>query len=291
VPSFGAKLKQQREQRGVTLEEISESTKIGGRFLRALENDRFDQLPGGIFNKGFVRAYARSVGLDEEETVADYLEATGAGPDKPEPPIPLPEIRAEAANGPYSLPWGTLAIVLLIAAVALAVWGFHGRQATTRSQATASASRNAYRPEKPVVAVSRSSSQIATPTAARQKPSEILVAGSGRPLKVTSNPASAQPVSLQIRVRQDSWISVVADGQPITRGTMPADSLRSVHAAKEIVVRAGNIGAVDFEFNGKKLPAQGEDGEAKTLIFDASGFHPAPSPPSPVSSESSNTPQ
>jgi cytoskeletal protein RodZ len=72
---FGEKLRQQRETRGLTLDAISNITKISPRMLRALEEEQFDQLPGGVFNKGFVRAYARQVGLDEEETLTDYLAA------------------------------------------------------------------------------------------------------------------------------------------------------------------------------------------------------------------------
>jgi cytoskeletal protein RodZ len=75
VGAFGEKLRKQREQRGIALEAISNTTKISTRMLRALEDEHFDQLPGGVFNKGFVRAYARQVGLDEEEAVADYLSA------------------------------------------------------------------------------------------------------------------------------------------------------------------------------------------------------------------------
>ena len=80
MPSFGEKLKLEREKRKITLEQISVSTKIGTRMLHALEEDKFSQLPGGIFNKGFVRAYARFVGLDEDQTVADYLQASGDAP-------------------------------------------------------------------------------------------------------------------------------------------------------------------------------------------------------------------
>ncbi|MGA8763405.1 MAG: helix-turn-helix transcriptional regulator, partial [Candidatus Sulfotelmatobacter sp.] len=72
---FGEKLRKQREQRGITLEAVSNTTKIGTRMLKALEDERFDQLPGGVFNKGFVRAYARQIGLDAEEAVNDYLAA------------------------------------------------------------------------------------------------------------------------------------------------------------------------------------------------------------------------
>ena len=73
--AFGEKLRKQREQRGLALEAISNTTKISVRMLRALEEEHFDQLPGGVFNKGFVRAYSRQIGLDAEETVTDYLTA------------------------------------------------------------------------------------------------------------------------------------------------------------------------------------------------------------------------
>ncbi len=78
--TFGDKLKRERELRGVTLEEIAEATKIGTRSLKALEDEQFDQLPGGIFNKGFVRAYAKFLGLDEEQAVADFMAAQGEQP-------------------------------------------------------------------------------------------------------------------------------------------------------------------------------------------------------------------
>ena len=73
--AFGEKLRKQREHRGIELDAISNTTKISTRMLRALEDEHFDQLPGGVFNKGFVRAYARLVGLDEEEAITDYLTA------------------------------------------------------------------------------------------------------------------------------------------------------------------------------------------------------------------------
>ena len=73
--AFGEKLRKQREQRGIELDAISKTTKISVRMLRALEEEHFDQLPGGVFNKGFVRAYARHVGLDAEEAVTGYLDA------------------------------------------------------------------------------------------------------------------------------------------------------------------------------------------------------------------------
>jgi cytoskeleton protein RodZ len=73
VGSFGEELRQAREAKHITLQEIAATTKISCRALQALEDEHFEQLPGGIFNKGFVRAYARYVGMDEEKTLAGYM--------------------------------------------------------------------------------------------------------------------------------------------------------------------------------------------------------------------------
>jgi cytoskeletal protein RodZ len=72
---FGEELRRERESRGIALEEITDSTKISGRHLSALEGEQFAQLPGGVFNKGIVRGYARVVGLDEEAWVERYMSA------------------------------------------------------------------------------------------------------------------------------------------------------------------------------------------------------------------------
>lgn len=73
--SFGDKFRKERERQGIKLEDVSNSTKIGSRMLRAIEDEHFDQLPGGVFNKGFIRAYAKHLGMDEEEAVTAYLAA------------------------------------------------------------------------------------------------------------------------------------------------------------------------------------------------------------------------
>jgi hypothetical protein len=69
---FGEHLKREREMRGVTLEEISAATRISTRFLEALENEHWEELPGGVFNRGFIRSVARFLGLDEDALVSEY---------------------------------------------------------------------------------------------------------------------------------------------------------------------------------------------------------------------------
>lgn len=104
--------------RGVTLEEVAAATRIAPRFLEALENERWDQLPGGAFNRGFIRSVARYLGLDEENMVAEYAletkelnqSAVPAGPHVQGMPR---DWRAAIAAG------GALVIVILIVAFAV----------------------------------------------------------------------------------------------------------------------------------------------------------------------------
>ncbi|HLV89379.1 MAG TPA: RodZ domain-containing protein [Candidatus Sulfotelmatobacter sp.] len=70
---FGEKFRNAREKRGVSLDDVSNVIKISVRNLKAIEEQNFEQLPGGVFNKGFIRAYAKHVGLNEEEAVTEYL--------------------------------------------------------------------------------------------------------------------------------------------------------------------------------------------------------------------------
>ena len=100
--------------------------------LRALEEEHLDQLPGGIFNKGFIRAYARCLHMDEEQAIAEYMAATGTTPvannseqhDQP----PVLELPREQERESSDLPWGIFAVVLLLAAVGFAGWGYYSRE-------------------------------------------------------------------------------------------------------------------------------------------------------------------
>jgi cytoskeletal protein RodZ len=108
---FGEHLKREREMRGVTLEEIAAATRIAPRFLVALENEQWDQLPGGVFNRGFIRAIARFLGLDEDTLVSEYaLETKGRAEPGVVADAPLEEGRR----------WPAIALVIFLAVVIIA---------------------------------------------------------------------------------------------------------------------------------------------------------------------------
>jgi cytoskeletal protein RodZ len=73
-PTFGAELQRARELRGIGLREIAEATKVNLRHLEALEKNRFDELPGGIFNRGMIRAYCDHIGIDADVMLTAYLD-------------------------------------------------------------------------------------------------------------------------------------------------------------------------------------------------------------------------
>jgi cytoskeleton protein RodZ len=300
VQSFGARLKKERERRKISLDEISVSTKIGVRFLRALEEEHFDQLPGGIFNKGFVRAYARYLGIDEEQAIADFLAASGAQQPEEKPEEQLEEIVPQAwrqaeGNGPARIPWGMFAVVLLIVAFGLAIWGFYSRNSrqhrtiapTRPANVPASAggtSRSDLKQSAPAESapqVPPASQQPSSPTPGGQlaaTPGAGVVAPQTSPKTSPAQTTVTAPGDflVLIKAREDSWLAITADGKEVMQDFLAASAEKSVEARKEIVVRAGNIGALDFSFNGRKLALKGDYGEVKTLTFDANGLQPAP---------------
>jgi cytoskeleton protein RodZ len=306
LPSFGEKLKLEREKRKITLEQISSSTKIGTRMLQALEEDKFNQLPGGIFNKGFVRAYARCLGLDEDQTVADYLEASGDAPpvsteivapdnDGRENEENLRRLEASTGASARQLPWGWFAAVLLVVALALSFWSHRRREhqrPSVPSTATTPATQSPVAPPSAGASGKNTNKDIANGAASATSASPTTGSPAGRSAtsavsKTSQDLTPATPAAapgeftVVIQAREESWISITADGKAISSELLPAGSERAVRGRKEIMVKAGNAGGVDFRFNGQKLDIGGAFGEVKTVTFGPRGILPnAPAPPS-----------
>jgi cytoskeleton protein RodZ len=318
MASFGERLKKEREQKGISLEDISLETKIGTRLLRALEEEHFDQLPGGIFNKCFVRAYARHLGLDEEQTIADYMAAIGPPPVTVEEKFPVQIPHHEpprehpsrnARSGPPSeIPWGVLAVLLLVVALGFASWTYFHRPRAESRQGPVPATTQ----PTPVSSPLSDSHGGESTKPAETQPSPSVPPDTGRPISsipakepATSNAApvsqaalhgsSASPLvnatagtfSVRLKGNDDSeecWVSVSVDGQPAVESTLIAPYEKIVEAKNEVIVRVGNAGALDIFFNGQHLPSQGDLGVVRTLVFHPNGLQPPvpkPTTPSP----------
>jgi cytoskeleton protein RodZ len=152
--SFGEDFKKAREAKGVTLEAIATATKITTRYLQAVEQERFDQLPGGVFRRSIVRSYARAAGLDEEIWVKRYLDIS-----QPEETIISEEDRAWAAFAENvgrsrsresearntMARWaGVVALLLLVIGMSWFVWGYvHNKAAAAAKSPGASSALTA----------------------------------------------------------------------------------------------------------------------------------------------------
>ena len=77
-----------------------------------------------------------------------------------------------------------------------------------------------------------------------------------------------------IKARQDSWVAITADGKQIVQDTLAAPAEQSIEARDQIVIKTGNVGALEISFNGKKLAPQGGYNQVKTLTFDPNGLRP-----------------
>src|SRR5450631_2969187 len=281
MESFGARLKREREQRKITLDDISLATKIGTRFLAALEEEHFDQLPGGIFNKGFVRAYARHLGIDENQAIADFVAASAPSlPESPPPDTPVLESMAvrvpeskRKSRGNDGIPWGIVAVVLLITALGFALWGFHSREKGSIPGVTAPSPAPAETslPAAQTAAAEPASLKTTSPAAPSPAPESAVAPGTAVPAATTPNTGV---FLVLIKAREDAWVSITADGKQVSQDHLTAAAQKSIEAHTQLVIKTGNVGALAISLNGKMLVSQGRHNDVKTLTFDSNGLRP-----------------
>jgi cytoskeleton protein RodZ len=224
--TFGERLKRERELREVTLEEITSATRIGPRFLDALENENWHALPGGVFNRGFVRSIARYLGLDEESFLAEYDLAHKAQvepePERPDDPIPSPPRWI-----PYALAVGALILVL-----ALFVGGLYGWRY--------------YRARK---------ARLAPPPTATVQPQTAAA-------PVTP---SANALDLSVSASAPVHLQVTSDGNLVFDSNMQPGENHHFAANDVFQVSASDSAAVLLELNGQAMPPLGPPGSSGTM--------------------------
>ncbi len=223
--SFGTWLRGQRKIRDVALGEIADATKISIRYLEALEQDRFDILPASVFAKGFLREYARFVGLDPDEVVNSYLIAqqaslnAGSG-DQVEPAEPS---RRQGKNT-----W--FLIVALLVALALIAFLIYWGGSQSRQEEIAPS--------------------IAAP---------VLPPAPPRPVDENAKAPAALTVTMDFA--GDCWVEASVDGRRrISELHVQGESLR-LEADQVVLLTLGNPQGVRLEVNGKPYPLPPLDGQ------------------------------
>ena len=260
--TFGEHLKREREMRGVSLDEISAATRIATRFLQAIENEQWDQLPGGVFNRGFVRAMAHYLGLDEESIVAEYALAVG---DRPSVPVWTGSPPAVTPDQPW-LAWILVAVfvIMLIAGGWFAVRRISAWRASRRGarNAAVSAVPSPAPPAVPPAADAVPPSTDAGANSAAAPPAPSAVADTSPAPAIGPISAAPAPFELKIETGKATRVTVETDGHRVFEGTMKAGESHTFTAQDKFQVSARDAGALLLELNGKTLAPIGPPGHA-----------------------------
>lgn len=220
MSSIGQELKRERELRGISLEEISSSTKISLRLLEALEEDRLDVLPGKFFIKAIISTYAKFIGLEEHSVLNRYYETSlleeQSQESKPKKRKVLPVIPKKIKRIIYSF---MLIIFFLI--FLCFIYLFFLKKETPPLPEEQKAS-TPFQDEKPVL-----------PPAAESLPEE-------------------EKLSLEISFLEKTWLQVYADGELKVDGLKQPGEKVTIEALDEFLIHLGNAGGVLFTLNDKE---------------------------------------
>lgn len=268
---FGGRLRTAREARGISLRDIAATTKISMTALEGLEHGDASRLPGGIFSRSFVRAYAAEVGLDPDATVREFLQRF---PDSVQP------LQASMVQAPAGVParrgWlrvSVATVVLLGAAgtgLALSGWV---RLPTPVPDAEAPPPVAGAPPamSTPVPAGAPTAAEV---VASLEPPADVLPASSAGPSPaqaqgVTTALAVPDPVSGGLRLAMEAvapcWVKVVADGAVVFARQMNAGDREVRQADGEIVLTVGDAGVFHYSINDVRGRPLGSRGKVVTI--------------------------
>lgn len=241
----GQMLRAAREEKQWSLTYTEEITKIRVRYIQALEAEEYGILPGTTYAKGYLRTYAKHLGLNPDEIIALYTPSLS-----PEPEAETPQIRFKAPTSKSHLMWvrplkvGVMAVVAIGLVFGISHW--------TRSyEKSADTPYTSPLPSAPKTDASKSTpSTSASNVPASQDSSSNVVA------------ATQDGMTAQFVFTQPCWVVVQVDGQPSFQGTFASGTSKEVKGTKEIkLVTVGNAAGLSVTLNGKALPALGKSGE------------------------------
>lgn len=254
----GERLRQAREAKGIPLGDIAAITKISVAALTALERGDVSRLPGGIFGRSFVRAYALQVDLDPDQIVKDFAaevaEAQRDSDRKLRQSVVTPDDREFAARQQRAmqlLQRGLIAAAVIV--VIVLSWWFWGRGGTEADTGPAP------------LAVERSGPPPATPQSSVELPPA--------PVPPTSAPpARAAGLRVTFSVSAACWLHVTADGLVVHDQTLSAGDRREFTAQRELVLDVGNAGAVTWTINGRPARAIGGTGVHRVVRVNLDNY-------------------
>jgi cytoskeletal protein RodZ len=234
---IGAQLRTAREAQGLSLGSIAQKTRVRARILTAIESNDLPAIPPKPFGRGFVRAYARELGLDPEQTVNDYFAQFPPVVQEAPPRKPV----YEPPRTSWFVPLTSVAVLAILIASALR-GGDPATEPSTPAPVGTSGTEPLQVPPRDAAPADPAATAAQSPN--RSGPSELNVV-------LTTN--------------AESWVTATADGDRVVYRLLSAGSRESLRATREISVRAGNAGGVALTINGRPAGTLGRAGEVRTL--------------------------
>ena len=276
--SAGKTLKRIRESKHLSLEEVSERSRIPKNIVSSIEEDRLNEIKSSFYAKSFVKTYAGFLGAMDEPAIKEYL-AKGAQKAQKNPEAiakpaatPLPEAKREKAPPAYVTPKIDFSIVTQykyqIAAVIVGITVFWVLSAAIGEAGKFIKNSQARRQNKPV----KSAIEHQSP---ERKPSVSYGAGISAPVKEKKEevaPVKTDVIELEVFASGDTWLRVVSDGELMFIGSFRKGSKDTWKAKKEIKLETGNSGVIKINVNGKPADFSGKKGEKKEIVITKDGI-------------------
>jgi len=273
MASLGNRLRQARIEKGVELSWIAAETRIGVRYLEALENEDVSILPGAIFARSFARQYAACVGIDGKEIETEVQEIFQTqdilpfmDPSRPTHGIhvePLPEM-ARAPN-PFTkrLPWPVLGLAAVVAVCSVAYTGWEKIREYWLAQPTGVPEQTAHTPTHPTQSTRVVPDPIAVP---------VSLPAPSSPVREVAVPAAVgQGMAVRIVASDKTWVSISANGKNVFSGILHPNEGRSMTGVERARMVVGNAGGVDVITDGKSIGPIGPPGHVRIVLLTPEG--------------------
>lgn len=237
---IGARLRQAREARGLTIDAVSRTTRVQPRVLSAIEQNDSFSLPPRPYGRGFVRAYAAEVGLDPDATVREFFSQFAVPEEMPAPAEPIPVRHATLLPQAVerSWIWPVSAVVAYAAIGALVI--LIGSWALQR------------RGEPGAVATAGASVPAAAATVERQ------------PAPPPPPASPARGVAIVLAAERPVWVTATVDGRRAIYRTLEPGEQVNLAGTGDITIRTGDAGALKWQVNKHPAVPMGEPGEVRT---------------------------
>jgi len=276
MESVASHLKSEREKRNISLAQIAADTRISLRHLQSLEEGRFGDLPGGMYNRAFVRAYCESLKLDQKDIMRRYEDEMHPQAERsPRSKTHIPRKNSSLRISPIII-W---CIMLLVSATGLFFSRNYIASIFSPYFSRTPAPNVPFEPPKEPpaetpVSAAQPTAQTAAPSDASQEsalPTEVPAPVSGiqeGTAADSSVPDAGHSFRLEIVGTAKCWVSIDRDGSPALRKVIEPGEVQSFSAAERFLIIVGNAGGVSLKVNGKPLKPLGQSGEVRRISID-----------------------